>query len=625
VAGYNVLRNGSVAGTTASLYYQDTGLTESTAYTYTVEAFDLAGNTSAPSLRISVTTADVTPPSIPAGLTAIASSCLKVTLAWTASTDKVGVGSYIVFWGISPAALSQIGRTPATVTAYTSYPLTCGTTYYYGVEAVDTSGNASAMSTIIAVTTPQPPAAPSSVSASSASAYKIGVTWSAAASGGLPVQYYHVFRGSTASSLGQVAIVSQTSYTDNSLNPATAYCYAVESADTGSDLSAMSAVVCATTPTPPAAPTNLAATPSSTSNVSLTWSAAAGGGLPIQNYHIYRGTTSSNLSQLAIVLQTSYSDNSVTAGARYYYAVAAADSGADLSPLSAIVAVTMPCAPSAPTGLQATPTSTSRIGLAWSTAVSGGLPIQNYHVYRGATSSSLSPLTIVLQTSYSDTTVTPGAVYYYAVAAADSGSDLSPMSAVVSVTVPVGPSAPAGLVATPVSTTKIGLTWSVPPCGGLPIRNYAVFRGATASSLSQLATVTQPLYTDASGSPSTTYYYAIQAIDTGGDVSKMSAAVPATTLALPSAPTNLVATAPNKVQVNLTWTTALSGMPLASYTIFRGSSPSSLASLKVVLATQTSSNDTTVTPGVTYYYGMQSKDTLGNVSPMSAVVSVTTP
>jgi hypothetical protein len=32
-----------------------------------------------------------------------------------------------------------------------------------------------------------------------------------------------------------------------------------------------------------------------------------------------------------------------------------------------------------------------------------------------------------------------------------------------------------------------------------------------------------------------------------------------------------------------------------------------------------------VTAGTTYYYGIQSTDTAGNVSPMSAVVEVTTP
>src|ERR1039457_2378545 len=44
---------------------------------------------------------------------------------------------------------------------------------------------------------------------------------------------------------------------------------------------------------------------------------------------------------------------------------------------------------------------------------------------------------------------------------------------------------PDNLVATPASTSRIGLRWSAPASGGLPIQNYRVFRGATASNLSR--------------------------------------------------------------------------------------------------------------------------------------------
>ena len=62
VAGYYILRNGSTVGTTANLYYWDSGLAESETYTYWIEAFDVAGNISGPSLRINATTKNATPP-----------------------------------------------------------------------------------------------------------------------------------------------------------------------------------------------------------------------------------------------------------------------------------------------------------------------------------------------------------------------------------------------------------------------------------------------------------------------------------------------------------------------------------------------------------------------------------
>ncbi|WP_433605907.1 fibronectin type III domain-containing protein [Dactylosporangium sp. CA-139114] len=65
VTGYKVLRGGAQVGTSATTSYTDSGLNASTAYTYTVRAYDAAGNTSADSSPITVTTS---PSSTPSGL-----------------------------------------------------------------------------------------------------------------------------------------------------------------------------------------------------------------------------------------------------------------------------------------------------------------------------------------------------------------------------------------------------------------------------------------------------------------------------------------------------------------------------------------------------------------------------
>jgi chitodextrinase len=61
VTGYRVHRNGTLVGVAASTFFQDTGLTAKTTYTYTVVAFDSAGNVSAPSAPASATTSDTSP------------------------------------------------------------------------------------------------------------------------------------------------------------------------------------------------------------------------------------------------------------------------------------------------------------------------------------------------------------------------------------------------------------------------------------------------------------------------------------------------------------------------------------------------------------------------------------
>ncbi|MFI5529906.1 glycoside hydrolase family 6 protein [Kitasatospora sp. NPDC051853] len=56
VTGYQVFRNGVQVGTSTATSYTDSGLTASTAYSYTVRARDAAGNVSAASAALTVTT-----------------------------------------------------------------------------------------------------------------------------------------------------------------------------------------------------------------------------------------------------------------------------------------------------------------------------------------------------------------------------------------------------------------------------------------------------------------------------------------------------------------------------------------------------------------------------------------
>jgi fibronectin type 3 domain-containing protein len=444
VAGYNVLRNGSVVGTTAQLVpgsspllvsYQDTGLTQATVYTYNIQAFDLAGNLSALSQTVSVRTADVTPPTVPGSLVATAASSQKVILSWSPSTDNVGVNSYLVFAGASPAALVQCAQVSGTVTSYTNYPLTAGTTYYYGVEATDKSGNRSAMSSIVSVTTPNPPAVPTGLSASTPSAKRLVLNWSIPASG-LPIQYYQVFRGNSVKDLSQVGSTTQNTYTDISVTPATTYYYAVEAVDSGGDVSAMSAALRVAVPGLPPAPSNLVATPTTTTKIGLTWS-SVNGSLPITCYYVFRGTSPSSLVQVANTAKLSYTDVSLTPATKYYYAVQAVDSGGDLSPMSATVSATTLALPSAPLNLTAVAVSKAQINLTYAAGPSG-MPLSSFQIFRGSSPSNLALLktTYATTTSASDYPVTPGTTYYYGVEETDTGGNVSPMSKIVAVTTP---------------------------------------------------------------------------------------------------------------------------------------------------------------------------------------------
>ena len=56
VTGYKIYRDGVEVGTASTTDYSDSNLTPSTTYTYTIKAYDAAGNISDSSAELSITT-----------------------------------------------------------------------------------------------------------------------------------------------------------------------------------------------------------------------------------------------------------------------------------------------------------------------------------------------------------------------------------------------------------------------------------------------------------------------------------------------------------------------------------------------------------------------------------------
>jgi chitodextrinase len=338
VAGYDVFRDGVKVATTAQAFYVDTGLTDGTTYSYFVAAFDLAGNVSGPSLTIHITTWNSIPPGAPAKVVAAAASTEQINLTWTASASKIAIGSYRVFRGASAGNLSQVATTYSTPTSYISYPLAPSTTYYFGVEAVDTDGNVSPMSAIVLATTLAPAAAPKDLAAKAASSTEIGLSWAPGPTG-MPLIGYYVFRGTSPSSLTQVATTGSTSYTNYSLEPMTTYYYAAQEFAQGGNVSPMSPTVSVTTLALPSAPMNLAAKAVSSTEIGLTW-APGPSGMPVIGYYIFRGTSPSSLTQVGTTGSTSYANYSLDPMTTYYYAAQEFAQGGSVSPMSATASAT---------------------------------------------------------------------------------------------------------------------------------------------------------------------------------------------------------------------------------------------------------------------------------------------
>ena len=151
VTGYNIYRNGTKIATATSTSYSNTGLTASTTYSYTVSAYDAAGNTSAQTTAVSATTSttpvsDTTTPSVPTNLQASVVSTSQINLSWTASTDNTAVTGYNIYRNGTKIAT-------ATSTSYSNTGLTASTTYSYTVSAYDAAGNTSAQTTAVSAKT----------------------------------------------------------------------------------------------------------------------------------------------------------------------------------------------------------------------------------------------------------------------------------------------------------------------------------------------------------------------------------------------------------------------------------------------------------------------------------------
>ncbi|MFB9330038.1 fibronectin type III domain-containing protein [Paenibacillus aurantiacus] len=94
VTGYDILRNGSVVGSSTGTTYTDTGLSANTAYTFAVKAKDAAGNASAASSSISVTTSSSSPANSPTlyvrdGASSSVTGTLSTTAGSSANTDAI--------------------------------------------------------------------------------------------------------------------------------------------------------------------------------------------------------------------------------------------------------------------------------------------------------------------------------------------------------------------------------------------------------------------------------------------------------------------------------------------------------------------------------------------------------
>jgi chitodextrinase len=295
VTGYDVYRGGVFQATVATTSYAVTGLTPSTAYSFYVLAKDAAGNVSAASNTVNVTTSAVTISYCASQGGSVADELIGRVQLGTINNPSTGGTGYTDFTAIS-TNLSQNTAYTITVTPTwtgSAYPEAYGVWIDYNKDG-DFADAGEQVWTLAASTTTPVSGSFTVPSTASTGATRMRVS----------MKYNGIPTSCEAFSYGQVE-----DYTVN---------IQAAAADT----------------TAPSAPTSLAASGTTQATTNLSWTASTDN-VGVTGYDVYQGATLK-----ATVATTTYAVTGLTAATAYTFSVKAKDAAGNVSASSNVVNVT---------------------------------------------------------------------------------------------------------------------------------------------------------------------------------------------------------------------------------------------------------------------------------------------
>ncbi|MGF7047717.1 glycosidase/chitodextrinase [Paenibacillus sp. DS2015] len=741
VTGYEIWRNGTKVGTSAATSYTNTGLTANTAYSYTVKAYDAAGNISNPSTALPVTTnpivIDTIAPSIPTSVVSTSKTDTTVSLSWTASSDVVGVTGYEI-WRDG----AKVGT--STSTSYTNIGLTASTAYSYTVKAYDAAGNISDASTAFSVTT-NDVSAGNQVTVYYKKGYATpyihyrpaGGTWTTAPGTAMldsELSGYSKIIVNIGSASQLEAVFNNGSGTwDN--NNSTNYLFNVGTwtftpGSNGAAGSISAGPVQGTDDTTaPSVPTNVVSTAKTETSVSLSWTASSDV-VGVTGYEIWRDG-----AKVGTSTSTSYTNIGLTASTAYSYTVKAYDAAGNISDASTAFSVTTndvsagnqvtvyykkgyatpyihyrpaggtwttapgtamldselsgyskitvnigsasqleavfnngsgtwdnnnsrnylfnigtwtftpssngaagsisagpvqgtddTTAPSVPTNVVSSAKTETSVSLSW-TASSDVVGVTGYEIWRDGAKVGTST-----STTYTNTGLTANTAYSYTVKAYDAAGNISDASTAFSVTtnnVSTGKQVTVyykkGYATPYIHYRPAGGTWTTAPGTAMLNSELSGYSKITVNigSASQLEAV----FNNGSGTwdnnNSRNYLFNIGTWTftpgSNGAAGSISAGPVQGTddTTAPSVPTNVVSSAKTETSVSLSWTASSDVVGVTGYEIWRDGA-------KVGTSTSTTYTNTGLTANTAYSYTVKAYDAAGNISDASTAFSVTT-
>lgn len=311
----------------------------------------LTGDEGPASEELRYTVSDQTPPSVVAGLEAVAGDEGNVEITWPVSIEPDAAGYNLFRAGRIKGTYKKLNDEPIPLlkTLYVDRPPKLHKTYFYRVSAIDSAGNESRRSNAAKADVEDhvPPAAPVAFHAEPLKDGSVQLSWKPAEKAA-DFKSYILLRRQGGHFAGKADVqlnkadLTDTTYVDRGeadidLAEGARYQYAIFVIDSTRNFSdTLKAVVKIPDTTPPEAPTRLTVENDGGVWAILRWNASRS--TDVSQYLLYRSENRDSL-QVYRTLDVSrrfWRDDSVQKGHTYYYAVGAVDSLGNKGPQTAI-------------------------------------------------------------------------------------------------------------------------------------------------------------------------------------------------------------------------------------------------------------------------------------------------
>jgi fibronectin type 3 domain-containing protein len=527
-------------------------------YTYRVRAVNNVGASG----YTSEETASVLRPFAASDFFVTTVSGTRIDLTWTDnSTTEDG---YIVerCAGAGCSDFAEIASLPADATSFENSGIAPQTSFSYRVYAYNIAGPSDIAGPLTATTIT--PAAPTGLAAVLAAPGQIDLSWTDNANNEIQYRVERCSAGTTkcatADSMNVYAVevatlgVDANSHSDPGLAPSTLYFYRVRATNIAGT-SAYSAIVSRSTAVPPA-PTGLAALTVLGTRIDLTWTDASA---TEEGFRVERCIGAGPCGVFVQIAQlpantTSHQDSTLSPGQEVTYRVLSYNGGGGNASNTASATTIVPATPSA---FVANPESQLKVSLTWT---DNAVDEAGFYLERctGLACTDFVPLDTlgVNVAAHIDSTVAGNTAYRYRLRAFGNGaSDYTAIAAAA--TTP--PNAATDLVATPISDTRIDLTWTdnTPTDSLWNETSFEVYRceGVACTPTSGDFHVSigrdTTFFSDSLLTPGSEFTYYVQAVNLASVAAPSNTATAATTV--PAIPTSLTDSTVSATAVLLSW------------------------------------------------------------------------